>query len=1842
MVKRNSPRVLLFVFVLFITSIFANVKAQTILEPGDLALLTINADGDKNFDILLLKDIEVGTQLFFTDKAFIANQNGFRDGEGVVEFLASKAYTKGEIISYSGKDDEEFSETGSFTLSGSGDNLIIFQGSIDVPEFIFGLGWALHDNWIYDETKATNTSDIPPNLSECNFTMVQLGNKDNYQYNIENGAAFAGLSWLKILSNTENFLVDDGLAFSEFSSSLNVLESFATELYPSSPVDRLEIDNISSLADTILNAQQVFSFNIVDFGNDGKSANVKSLSIYSGFNEGRLPNLVSDAFLERENGDMLMADTIMEDQIVFLTDHLLVPNGGSEKLVLKMAVQNYNLTEGDSLSFYIPQSCHNWWADDSGSQVQLNFPQSIFSDTFAINVLGTKLTASMELEEVTVDDSLMLEFILTDRNGNMDLSNEFEFTLKLFELDSTEKNIHTELKCIDGIVLDTLVIDNLGEYFFELKEVNDKVPAYTSSVFRVVGKATSNIIPSEKQLSSQSISSLTINKYEAVPVIGFRVVDNGDDNTPTCMQHLKLLPGDKNTADWPSHIQGFTISTGEVVRQSIRDNYIELEFQGVKVKDGKEKDIAISMYLNEDDDLADNSAFQFLIDSADHKLATDGVSSRFTDTLTASIISPIHRLEVIASKIQFESYPKRIAFKEYFTVYLQCTDEFGNLDLDNNSSIEIRKHQGSGNMYRANEDIQVREFYNGIAVFDSIWYSHAENFTMAAISGQFENIYTDIILGADTNTEISGLWSSDSLFTVSSKSNSYESSFPIGKFLLIDSAAHDNLPTTIKKLNFFTFFDNNEVLIHTIQGAKLVINDTLSIETSIRFDESVVYLTPDEDIIVPSGDSTFLEIHLFLQKGNLEDGLLFNCSFSPGDWHYSDEGSIISLDTIFQSPTYRIDVQATKLNVVNLPLCMNVNEPISLDLEARDNFGNGDLDFDGILNLRLLNQSRETIWQSVLNMENGKAKTDSFSCVLPGTYFFEIRDEADALKHSICNLSIENADTIVFEDFETNELSNWSGAEGFIVSSVNPISGMYSLIKNIHANSEFDNLMYSVDFTGLNSEKFIWQFQIKGMDFDPSSTNNFGTILLSDGAGTNYLAGVNLNSANDKFCLIKQSDQETETILETDLVWKENMCAGIQIELARGKEWRIAYDNNGEFDNLLFTETTHAVSNNSFNNTGICIRNSDQEKTGHVLFDDFVLLRARMKPIIDSIALPADSLMTVFFNKQIQLPEIGQLKIQSENFSARILKMELKGKGELHLELPYLPNGEYSLIAENIIDEFGMLSIKQTINFYYQKTLRKWDVVINEIMADPDPTVQLPNAEFVELHNRTSETICTAGWKLIVGDEATNLDSTFILPESYSIICSRGDSLIFSNYGNVIPTQQNFSINNSLEPIKLLDETGKTISFLDLELSDFGDEKSAGGWSLECVDYNNLSGSSDNWKFSIAASGGTPGTKNSILAVNRDTIAPFVTQLEFVNEYSIQLCFNEPMQESSLVKPENYLSKAIRLQNYVEIDSVFDSWATLFFTEKISADFIYELQLTNMFDLAGNKLILSAPLLFSAPQQIKAADIIINEIMFNPTPEGADFIELYNRSNKTFDLSKLYISDNGIAPNPLCTSSQLLLPAEYIVLCENKKQLQKTHECYSSRILEINMPSMPDNSGSIFLANSYGDVVSALYYEEQWHTEILADREGVSLELVNPDADISDKNYWKSASQQSGFATPGMKNSQFIEIANGENEFNMAEELISPNGDGFNDFLVLNYNFSQSGMLLNLRVFDVQGREVSTIAENYLAGTSGIITWDGTRHDGSRAPSGMYLIYIEKYNLNGDLEIIKKVCVIGN
>ena len=155
------------------------------------------------------------------------------------------------------------------------------------------------------------------------------------------------------------------------------------------------------------------------------------------------------------------------------------------------------------------------------------------------------------------------------------------------------------------------------------------------------------------------------------------------------------------------------------------------------------------------------------------------------------------------------------------------------------------------------------------------------------------------------------------------------------------------------------------------------------------------------------------------------------------------------------------------------------------------------------------------------------------------------------------------------------------------------------------------------------------------------------------------------------------------------------------------------------------------------------------------------------------------------------------------------------------------------------------------------------------------------------------------------------------------------------------------------------------------------------------------------------------------------------------------------------------------------------------------------------------------------------------------------------------------------------------------------------------------------------------------------HYPLLNTSKGVSLERIHYDEVTQDVNNWHSASFQSGFATPGYRNSQHSDRSEINNPIHVFPRVFTPGYDGIHDYINIHYSFSGPGKLANVVVFNASGYPVRQLTENELLGTSGTISWNGLCDDNSRAAAGMYIIMSEITDIDGKVLRYKNSAVIA-
>lgn len=290
----------------------------------------------------------------------------------------------------------------------------------------------------------------------------------------------------------------------------------------------------------------------------------------------------------------------------------------------------------------------------------------------------------------------------------------------------------------------------------------------------------------------------------------------------------------------------------------------------------------------------------------------------------------------------------------------------------------------------------------------------------------------------------------------------------------------------------------------------------------------------------------------------------------------------------------------------------------------------------------------------------------------------------------------------------------------------------------------------------------------------------------------------------------------------------------------------------------------------------------------------------------------------------------------------------------------------------------------------------------------------------------------------------------------------------------------------------------------------------------------------------------------------------------------------------------------------------------------------------------SNNLLLSSFIKTGLPADPQVGEWIINEILFDPKPGGYDYVEFYNNSNRIFDASRLHIaSRNSLGniglPRVLSASPYYILPGEWLVVTEDTVSLGRHYRLKdSTHILQLAaLPSFPDDEGNITVLNTQGLPTDEVSYNADWHFKMITDKEGISLERINPGGASQYAGNWHSAASTAGYGTPGYKNSQYNQPVHSGATITVLPRLFSPDNDGFNDIVVIGYEMEQPGFIINIGIHDVAGRPVRNLVHNGILGVSGYWNWDGLNDRGQKIPIGTYLVFAEMYNLQGKKYIFK-------
>jgi hypothetical protein len=788
-----------------------------------------------------------------------------------------------------------------------------------------------------------------------------------------------------------------------------------------------------------------------------------------------------------------------------------------------------------------------------------------------------------------------------------------------------------------------------------------------------------------------------------------------------------------------------------------------------------------------------------------------------------------------------------------------------------------------------------------------------------------------------------------------------------------------------------------------------------------------------------------------------------------------------------------------------------------------------------------------------------------------------------------------------------------------------------------------------------------WEFYVD-FQFSTSGANHASFYLLADNADLSSVTNgyfIKMGGTTDEISLYKVvSGVETMIIDGADGLINSSSSNPFRIKVTRdvSHNWTLQYDDLGSSPTGGYVSGGSVNDNSVTTSThlGMIVTQSSAASAvnGH-FFDDINadnIAPDITAPVVSSVTVISDTELEVLFDEPVDVTTAqNTTNYVANNGLGSPTTATVNGGNPAQVDLVFGPSFSQgvtnTLTVSSVEDVAGnpMTSSDHDFLYFVSVPAVYGDVIINEIFSDPSPQYGLPSAEYVELYNASTSPFDLDGWVFSDPSSSATLPSHILMPGEVVAIADDDFTLDFSIFPNMIFVTSLPSLNNASDDVYLEDNAGTMVDSVNYSDDWYQDGvKDDGGYSLELINPELPCSGAANWIASNNPDGGTPGSQNSVYDTSPDVTAPSITSATVLTLNDVEICFDESIDTTGITTSNFAVDNgnSIAQMNWsgdltcVELTTV----------SNLDTGTIYTITLTGMTDCSGNASVLDVEVVL--PAIADTGDLIINEILFNPVTGGDDFVEIYNNSDKYIDLYGMFLAnwDDGIIDNyKEIVEHRLMSPGEFVVLTKDSADIKINYlNAVVGSFLEMStLPTYANDSGTVYLVLPDSSISDQFSYDEDLHYPLIKDADGVSLERIDYNRESSDNTNWHSGAENAGWATPGAENSQYYPGIITDDMVSLSPDVFSPDNDGMDDVLNISYTLEAPGYVGNITIFDREGRVVKYLLQSELLATEGIITWDGTNNNREKAPIGVYVIYFEVFDLDGNVSGVKKSTVVA-
>ena len=546
-------------------------------------------------------------------------------------------------------------------------------------------------------------------------------------------------------------------------------------------------------------------------------------------------------------------------------------------------------------------------------------------------------------------------------------------------------------------------------------------------------------------------------------------------------------------------------------------------------------------------------------------------------------------------------------------------------------------------------------------------------------------------------------------------------------------------------------------------------------------------------------------------------------------------------------------------------------------------------------------------------------------------------------------------------------------------------------------------------------------------------------------------------------------------------------------------------------------------------------------------------------------------------------------------------------------------------------------------------------IAINEIMYAPADA----SNEWFEIYNTGNASVNLQNWRWkdatatlrTITNQSINISSN-----EYLIICQDSVKLknLYPSLSGVFIQTLWSALNNTGDNLILIDQNNNRIDSVSF-LSTWGGN--TGAYSLERKIATGNSNTAANWGTSIDQLKATPDKLNSITPKPYDLyLKSFLVEPIFPSKGDT-LKLNFIIKNTGINSADNFSLNIYNDNNFDSSTSNNELINTKSFTNLNPDDSLsYSYRILNI-DTGSKQYIAKINyesdndtlnnILYKrvyVSSQSGGGGVVINEIMYEPFTNQSEWIEIYNSTGQEVNLKGWKYKETSTSVI-LSATDLILNPGDYFILAHDSTIYNSFPYLNSPQINQkikfINNLSLTNTGELISITDSLNNIIDAVSYNPDWHNSGFDETKGISLERINFAFNSNERSNWSSCTKPVG-GTPGLQNSIFTENKPSASNISVSPNPFSPDADGNEDFSLIKYKLNVTFAQMRVKVFDIKGRLVKTLANNSVTGSEGTIIFNGLDEGNQKLRIGIYILLIEAIDdVGGTLEIIKAPIVVA-